>query len=84
MIHKVKPSILDSYTLIIGGVSNGRNTSIPSLSEAITGSYSHGIFFFGFVADSVNVPPLPMTSEELKTRITEARTKTDHDVSTKV
>jgi len=42
------------------------------------------IFFCGFVTNNVNVPPLPMASEELKTRITETRTKTDHDVLEKV
>jgi hypothetical protein len=37
-------------------------------------------FLWGFVKDSVFVPPLPTTLRELKTRISEARANTDQEI----
>jgi hypothetical protein len=37
-------------------------------------------FLWGFVNDSVYVPPLPTTLHELKTRIRESYAKTDQEI----
>ena len=44
-----QPPILDYYKRIVDDVNERRNTSIPFLSEAITGTYGRGFSSVGLL-----------------------------------
>ena len=48
------------------------NTSDPALLKNTIEKHSYECFLWGFVKDSVYVPPLPMSLKELRDRITQA------------